>query len=80
MDNDQFKKRCPNSKYLGKGFLPDYKLAFTRYSRNWESAVANVLVSPGDLVWAEIYSITLSNIPITLKVFSDIAFGSITIS
>jgi gamma-glutamylcyclotransferase (GGCT)/AIG2-like uncharacterized protein YtfP len=58
MDYDQFKKRCPNSKYLGKGFLSDYKLAFTRYSRNWESAVADVLVSPGDIVWGLIYDMT----------------------
>ena len=59
MNYNQMLERCPNAKYFGKGFLPDYTLAFTRNSRNWESAVADILVSPGDDVWGIIY--TLSN-------------------
>ena len=55
MDYKQMKKRCPDAKYFGVGFLQDYKLAFTRYSQKWESAVADVLVSPGDVVWGVIY-------------------------
>lgn len=48
-------ERCPNAKYFGMGFLQDYKLAFTRYSPKWNSAVADILVSPGDVVWGLIY-------------------------
>ena len=59
MNYNQMLERCPNAKYFGKGVLPNYTLAFTRNSRNWESAVADILVSPGDDVWGIIY--TLSN-------------------
>ena len=55
MDYKQMMKRCPDSKYFGVGFLQDYKLAFTRYSPKWDSAVADILVSPGDVVWGLIY-------------------------
>ena len=55
MDYKQMIKRCPNAKYFGVGFLQDYKLAFTRYSPKWDSAVADILVSPGDVVWGLIY-------------------------
>jgi hypothetical protein len=55
MDYDQMMERCPNAEYFGIAFLQDYKLAFTRYSSKRESAVADILVSPGDIVWGLIY-------------------------
>jgi hypothetical protein len=58
MNYNQMLERCPNAKYWGKGFLPNYKLAFTRNSRNWDSAVADILVSPGDDVWGVIYRLS----------------------
>jgi len=58
MDEKQMLERCPNIKYYGKGYLPDYKLAFTRKSIKWDGAVADILVSPGDIVWGLIYAIT----------------------
>lgn len=58
MDNAQMTERCPNARYIGKGYLPDYKLAFTRNSRKWDSAVADILVSPGETVWGIIYIVT----------------------
>ena len=58
MNHDQMVKRCPDAKYFGIGFLPDYKLAFTRNSTKWESPVADILVSTGDIVWGVIYIVT----------------------
>ena len=58
MDYPQMKERCPNAKYYGKGYLPDYRLAFTRFSPIWDSAVADILVSPGDIVWGIIYTVS----------------------
>lgn len=62
MNYNQMLERCPNAEYLGKGFLPNYKLAFTRNSRNWESAAADILVSPEDDVWGVIYRLSVEDI------------------
>ena len=62
MNYNQMIARCPNAQYFGKGFLADYKLAFTRNSKNWNGAVADILVSPGDIVWGVIYSVSDADI------------------
>jgi gamma-glutamylcyclotransferase (GGCT)/AIG2-like uncharacterized protein YtfP len=58
MDGKQMHDRCPESEFYGIGFLPGYKLGFTRYSENRKSAVADILVSPSDSVWGVIYSVS----------------------
>jgi len=58
MDEKQMRERCPNSKSLGIGILQDYKIGFTRFSNGRDSAVADVLISPGDCVWGVIYETT----------------------
>ena len=58
MDEKQMKERCPNSKRIGKGLLHDHKIGFTRFSKKRDSAVADILVSPGDVVWGIIYELT----------------------
>ena len=58
MDEKQMKERCPNSKRIGKGILADHKIGFTRFSKKRDSAVADILVSTGDLVWGIIYELT----------------------
>jgi hypothetical protein len=58
MNQDQMRDRCPDSKLLGKAVLPDHKLAFTRFSSTWDSAVADILVFPGHSVWGMLYEIS----------------------
>lgn len=58
MNQDQMSNRCPDSRLLGKAVLPDHQIAFTRFSSNWESAVADILVSPGHSVWGLLYEIS----------------------
>lgn len=55
MDKKQMLERCPESKPIGVGILQDYKIGFTRYAPGRNSAVADVLMSPGDCVWGVIY-------------------------
>jgi len=62
MDHEQIISRCPSANYVGVGFMPDYKLAFTRNSRNWNSAVADVLISPSDVVWGVVYELSMEDL------------------
>ena len=36
LDLLQMKKRCPLSKLISKGKLPDYRLTFNRYAEGWD--------------------------------------------
>jgi hypothetical protein len=58
MSFDQMKERCPNSAYLGNGYLKDYKLDFTRMSQKREGGVADIVYSENDEVWGVFYSLT----------------------
>jgi hypothetical protein len=62
MSEDQMMKRCKDAKFFGIGYLPDYKLGFTRYSNKRESAVADILVYPGENVWGILYSLSEEDI------------------
>ncbi len=46
MCEEQMKTRCSNYKMIGVAVLLDYKLGFTKYSKKWDSAVADILKCP----------------------------------
>jgi len=56
---DTMKKADCEDKFhvCGVGILDDYRLAFTRYSKNWEGGVLDIIESPGDYVLGVIYDI-----------------------
>ena len=54
----QFKRRCPGSSVAGRARLPDYRLAFTRYSTKRKGGVADIVPEPGAEVWGALYEIT----------------------
>jgi hypothetical protein len=58
MDAKQMLDRFPNSKSVGIGILQDYKIGFSWFSAGRDSAVADILISPGDCVWGVIYETT----------------------
>lgn len=62
MNIDQMRERCPDSRYFGKAFLEDHQIAFTRYSSKWQSAVADILVKPGKIVWGILYNISIEDL------------------
>jgi gamma-glutamylcyclotransferase (GGCT)/AIG2-like uncharacterized protein YtfP len=53
----QFKRRCPGSNVVGRARLPDYRLAFTRYSTKRKGGVADILPEPGAEVWGALYDV-----------------------
>lgn len=58
MSFDQMSERCPSCKYLGYGYLKNYKIDFTRMSHLREGGVADIIESKNDEVWGVFYSLT----------------------
>ncbi len=53
----QFKRRCPGATVVGRARLPDYRLAFTRYSTRRKGGVADIVPQPGAEVWGALYDV-----------------------
>jgi gamma-glutamylcyclotransferase (GGCT)/AIG2-like uncharacterized protein YtfP len=51
-------EKCPGSKPLYSVMLPNYKLIFTDWSREWRGGVASIKPVKGDKVTGAIYEIT----------------------
>lgn len=54
----QMAERCPDSQPGSRARLPNYKLIFAGWSRNWRGGVATIRRSTGDRVLGAIYEIT----------------------
>lgn len=57
MASSQMAAFCPTGQVIGVAKLADYRLAFTRQSQRWDCAAADVVASPGDVVWGVLYRI-----------------------
>ena len=57
LDLRRFRRRCPGAAVVGRARLPDYQLAFTRYSRAEKGGVADIVPEPGAEVWGALYEI-----------------------
>jgi len=55
LDVRQMRRRCPGSSVVGRAWLPDYRLAFTRYSTKRKGGVADIVAEPGATVWGALY-------------------------
>ena len=62
MDPEQMQARCPNYQVIGIGKLPNYTLAFTRWSRSWNSGVADILPERGKQVYGALYDLNLDDL------------------
>jgi len=58
MDWDQIRERCPSARFLGVALLPNYRLAFSRYSISRKCGVADAVESEGSEVWGVVYEIS----------------------
>lgn len=58
LSRKQMLQRCPDSKPAFPATLPNYKLAFVGWSRQWRGGVATVIHSRGDRVRGGVYDIT----------------------
>jgi len=52
------KERCPDSKPLFTATLPNYKLVFEGWSRQWRGGKANIRLFRGEKVRGAVYEVT----------------------
>jgi len=62
MEPSQMQTRCPGYTILGPACLAHYTLAFTRWSRSWNSGTADILPEKGKDVWGILYNLTFENL------------------
>jgi len=58
LNQKQMKDRCPDSKPLFTAVLPNYKLVFVGWSRQWRGGVASIKSFRGERVRGAIYGVT----------------------
>ncbi len=58
LNQEQMKERCPDSKPLFTAVLPNYKLVFVGWSRQWRGGVASIKSFRGERVRGAIYEVT----------------------
>lgn len=58
LNQKQMKERCPDSRPLFTAVLPNYKLIFTGWSRQWRGGVASIKSFRDDRVRGAIYEVT----------------------
>jgi gamma-glutamylcyclotransferase (GGCT)/AIG2-like uncharacterized protein YtfP len=62
MEPTQMQTRCPEHTIMGTACLTHYTLAFTRWSRSWNSGTADILPEKGKEVWGILYNLTFENL------------------
>ena len=58
LNRKQMAERCPESKPMFVATLPNYKLVFAGWSREWKGGVATIKLEKGAKVLGAIYDIT----------------------
>jgi gamma-glutamylcyclotransferase (GGCT)/AIG2-like uncharacterized protein YtfP len=58
LNQKQMRERCPGSKPLFTAILPNYKLVFVGWSRQWRGGVASVKAYRGERVRGAIYEVS----------------------
>jgi len=57
LNRKQMRERCPESKPVTIATLPNYKLAFTGWSRQWRGGTANIKGFQGEKVLGAVYEV-----------------------
>jgi hypothetical protein len=57
MNWDQMRERCPSERFDSVARAKNYRLAFTRFSRNRNCGVADIVASEGSEVWGVVFDI-----------------------
>ncbi len=58
LNRKQLKERCPDARPLFTATLPNFKLVFTGWSRQWRGGYANLRASRGDKVRGALYEVS----------------------
>ena len=58
LNKKQMQQRCPDSKPLFTATLPNYKLVFEGWSRQWRGGKTNIRLFRGEKVFGAVYEVT----------------------
>lgn len=58
LNQKQMRQRCPDSKPRFVAILPNYKLVFSGWSRQWRGGVATIKFLRGEKAWGAVYEIS----------------------
>lgn len=58
LNRKQMKERCPDSRPLFTAVLPNYKLIFTGWNRQWRGGTANLKSFRGEKVKGAVYEVS----------------------
>ena len=58
LNQKQMKERCPDSKPLFTSTLPNYKLVFVGWSRQWHGSKASIRLFNGERVLGAVYEVS----------------------
>ena len=58
LNRKRMQERCPDSKPMFGATLPNYKLVFAGWSRQWRGGVASIKLSRGDKVIGGVYEVS----------------------
>jgi len=58
LDRAQMRDRCPDSRYVGWGYLNGHRLEYVGQSSRWGGGVATVVPHPGERVPGYLYFVT----------------------
>lgn len=64
LDESQLRRRCPEAALVTVGSLPDFRLGFTVHSAGWNAGAADVVESPGEIVWGLVFDLTDENLEV----------------
>tara|TARA_Y100000310_G_scaffold345833_1_gene470861 strand:- start:11828 stop:12271 length:444 start_codon:yes stop_codon:yes gene_type:complete len=62
LNHKQIKERCLDSKFMMPALLEDFKFVYEGYAKKWDGSVANIIKSPGDVVWGGVYDISQNDL------------------
>jgi gamma-glutamylcyclotransferase len=62
LNRKQMVDRCPGSKPLFSAMLPNYRLIFTGWSRQWKGGIASIKPVKGEKVLGAVYDISETNL------------------
>jgi gamma-glutamylcyclotransferase len=62
LNSKQMAERCPGSKPVSSAVLPNYKLIFVGWSRQWKGGVASIKPVKGEKVMGAVYDVSETNL------------------
>ncbi len=62
LNHEQMKQRCPESEFVGRAMLKNYKLIYDGYGPHRHGAVANIVPQVGGTVWGGLFELSQNDL------------------